>query len=564
MNSSMEENGAIEKFIGVYLLILISADGTFLWPLTYFIAQEYIRPSKELTGLYAGLILFAYSLGKFISYKLISTASNACSLKWTMLILSIGSAGSIILLGIFPSYMIILLSRFLSGICSNVQGVTRKFIYRINFIQRGNWDLQSRKILFAVKIGSIIGICISCFLISPEDFLELDSKFVKNRYLLCVLIMFLLEISMVLLVFSIDQEGLKPIPAKKYVELPEKKEGDEEKAPKEQENSKEDKTLEEINQEQPNKKFDFGIFLESESIGNDYLDSQEHICVEEVKYYSPRQFANRPEMLRHPKSARPKFSESIHMPNPEESEVPEEKNPNDVDFKKTHISFIEEEFDPSKIPAPQKSQKPISITPSTEPSETLKFSFIYRAALTFLLSYTIEILPFYYIYDEYTKDPYILGVILSLSILFSSIFKLLFMDMICRKVKFGSLIGYILVLLGILVILVPIVSYFKGHLVIIVIIGGFMMCCGEILAPAGCVMVSDSVPLSLREIYIEKSDMVCMFIRSLGVFLGPFVLALIGVSFHFSLCALFLAVFAWKSMRINGYFQFMNEVPYKL
>lgn len=512
-------------------------------------------------GLYAGLILLAHSLGKFISYKLISTVSNSCSPKWTMLLLSMGSAGSIILLVIFPSYMVILLSRFLSGICSNVQGVTRKFIYRINFIQKGNWDLQTKKVLLAVKIGSIVGICISCFLISPEDFLELDSKFVKNRYLLCVLIMFLLEISMVLLVFSIDQEGLKPIPAKKYVELPEKKESDEEKAVKEQENNKDDKTLEEISHEQPNKRFDFGNFLDSESNGMDYLDSQEQICVEEVKYYSPRQFANRPEMLRQPKSARPKFSESVHIPSSEESE----ENPsNDPNVKKTHISFIEEEFDPSKTQARQKPQKPISITPSTEPSETLYFSLIYRGSLTFLLSYTIEILPFYYIYDEYARNPYVLGVILSSSILFSIIFKLLFMDLICSKVKYGSLIRYIVILLGILAVLIPFVSYFKGNLIIVAIIGGIMICCGEMLAPAGCVMVSDSVPLSLREVYIEKSDMSCIFARGLGVFLGPFVLGLIGVDVYFCFCALLLAVLAWKSMKINSYFQFLNEVPYKL
>lgn len=536
-----------------------------MWPLSYYIVEDYIQPDNSYIGLYVGLILFTHSLGKLLSYRLISITSSTCSSKWILLLLSFGSAISLITIGIFPSYIGVLSSRFISGVCSNAQSICRKFIQRINFIQRGDWAAQSRKALWAHKIGGIIGVCISCFLISPEDYLPKDSKFVQNRYLLCVLIMFLLEISGVLLIFSIDMEGLQPTPVKKYVELPENKENNgknEVKDQKENENGPDEKTLEEISPEQPKEKFDFRRFLQSGSISNEYMHSEESISMDEVKYFSPRHIANRPELLRQPLSARPKFSESACLPN--SNIETQEKAQNEFDFKKTHISFIEEEFESIQEAKIDKTVEETKPETPVEPTQTLKFSLFYRIFLTFFLAYSIEPLPFYFIYDNYTKSPYILGTVLSLSMLFSTIFKFSIMDLLCNKIKYGTLIEYFLGLLIIFMSLIPIISYFRGYLAILGIVGCFMMCCGEILSPAGCVMVSDSVPLALREITMEKSDFYCIMSRSLAVFLAPFMLSLLGVPFHFWTTAFGLCILAWQSKKINMNFHFMSVAPYKL
>ncbi|OMJ78976.1 hypothetical protein SteCoe_21103 [Stentor coeruleus] len=557
----MEDNEVIEKFIGIYLLLLFAADSIIMWPLSYYIVEDYIQVENSYIGLYIGLILFSHSLGKLLSYRLISIASSTYSSKWILLLLSFGSAITLITIGIFPSYIGVLSSRFISGVCSNAQLICRKFIQRIIFIQKGDWAAQSRKALWAHKIGGIIGVFISCFLISPKDYLPKDSKFVQNRYLLCMLIMFLLEISGILLIFSIDMEGLQPTPIKKYVELPENNGGKEAKEQKEDGNGPVEKTLEEISPEQK-EKFDFKKFVQSGSICNEFMHSEESISMNEVKYYSPRQIDNKPELLRKPMSARPKFSDPKSSQS--SSREIQDKAQNEFGFKRIHISFIEEDVESiqeAKIDKPKEEDK---IQPPVELVQTLQFSLIYRVFLSFFLAYSIEPLPFYFIFDNYTSNPYALGTVLLLSMLFSTIFKLKIMDLLCNKVNYGSLIVYFLVLLIIFMCLIPIISYFRGYLVILGIIGCLIMCCGEILSPAGCVMVSDSVPVALREITIKKNDFYCIISRSVAVFLAPFMLSLLGVSFHFWTIALGLCILAYQSKKINMYFHFMSVAPYKL
>ena len=132
-----------------------------------------------------------------------------------------------------------------------------------------------------------------------------------------------------------------------------------------------------------------------------------------------------------------------------------------------------------------------------------------------------------------------------------------------KKLSFYRLYTLALFVLIIVMSILPVLVFFDVPGVVkvtfLIILGYFI----DILLPVGCIMISDSISLSIRETAIEKSDFFCIGIKGIGSFLGP---ALISAMFPFGFwiqtCG--LCVLLWYSKRIPVYFSAMATVPYKL
>lgn len=332
---------------------------------------------------------------------------------------------------------------------------------------------------------------------------------------------------------------------KKYIELPEVKE-------------RKDSEPSDIQKE----KFDIQNFLHSSSIiPNENLVSEESVGPEEIKFYSPRSIANRDVNSRRLNSTRPKPDSSFNFNHPQPDVKEPEKH--EGDGKKTHISFIEEEFENMPEIQEERQDEKVEISP-VEPVTHLKFAVIYRSILTFWISMLFESIPYYLILHVSGRNVYILGLILLITTSTGILFSLYTSKILLERLSYNTLLSYFLLFQGAILFFVPFLVYLPSGVFIIVALMASIYCI-EFLMPAGCIMVSDASSLLDRESTIENSDMICIAIKGFGAYLGPSGLSALRI-FSFSLwingigfCLLLLC-----SKRIKLYFPCMGISPYKL
>ena len=382
----MEVNLSIEKGIGIYLLFLSGLDSFVIfiqitWPLSCFIILEYITKDIKSLGYYIGILSLFYSLGKLIGYKLISYATETYNIKWVLACLFFLSSLAMISIGLFTNFIGILFSRFLSGFCSNSQQSVRKLLLNITAKQKSDWSGVSEKALWSLKIGGFVGMCIGTFLLQTYDYLPGDSKFVQKKFLLCSLTAFLFELSGLLLIFSLEPQHLPVSEPKKYVELPE---------------IKEYKDSDHQNELQDKEKFEIQSYLQSSVLANEHLPSEESISPEDIKFYSPRGLANKGLNSRRLNSTRPKGDASFNFNHSNTDLKYSEKHEKpEGEGKRTHISFIEDEFE--AIPELQKSDLGIEQNDTKIEKNVishLDFALRYRILMSFVVGMIVESVPY--------------------------------------------------------------------------------------------------------------------------------------------------------------------------
>ena len=379
----MDDGVAIERAIGVYLLFLSAIENIVIftqltWPISCYITIDYLNTDLSFVGYFSGLIPLSYSLGKLIGCRPISFLHDVMSIKCLLMILYLLSSISLICLGITTNFYTILICRFISGFCSNSQNSVKKYIKAIVLVQKTELAAAAKSSLWANKIGNVAGILIGSFLINPIDFLPVKSKFVERRYLLCCLIVFLLEVSGILLVFSIDTTVLFP-KSKKYVELPEVKEKKEEDPGSSDVVTKEAIEIEKYLQS-PQKNE-----VRSESLSND-----------DVKFYSPRNIANDLSLSRQINTARPNFHNSFTFDVKAETK---EENRHEGEIKRTHISFIEEEFETvPEISKREECETKILENNDKNLSFHLNFAKKFRICFSFFIAMIVETIPYWAIF----------------------------------------------------------------------------------------------------------------------------------------------------------------------
>lgn len=472
--------------------------------------------------------------------------STAFSVKWILGFSLIGSAFAVLSFGIMNSIIGILLSRLILGFCSNTQPALHRFLNALSLVQKTEWQEQSRKALYAYKFGTIVGVGICIFLSNPVDFLSKDSKFVARPYLLSSLIIFFLQISGILLVFSIESSGTSAEP-KQYIELPEVKEG-------------EKKDLEDAPKKTDHEQFELQSYLQSSGLANEHVASEESVGPEDFKFYSPRNVVNKMANERVINSARPKAHSSFSFAG--SASETKDHIVHEGEGKRTHISFIEDEFESmEEVVEHVENEQPVQ---REVPVNHLAFAEKFRIFSSFFTGLLVESLP-YWLIVNYNVGVYYYGGVLFSAYFLSTGVILITQGVVLQKYSYCSIVKISLIVQTIFLVSLPLLASVKFVPVIAVVLIAGNLITNETYASAGCVMISDSVNLSLREQTIGKNNLACIAAKAAGSAIGPVLLVTIGnqcsgyILIAFGVFALF-----WQSKKISTYFPCMDMFPYKL
>ncbi|OMJ71621.1 hypothetical protein SteCoe_30115 [Stentor coeruleus] len=548
----MEDNMDLEKGIGLYTLFLSGLDSGFFWPLNCYIVLEYLQTEPQFIGFYSGLIPMSYFLGKLVGHKIISHLTLHYNIKWVLITLLFGSALAIIFFGLFSSFLMLICCRILSGFCYNFQFAVRKYLISIDYQAKGDWNSTAKKSLWAIRMGFLLGLAVGSFLTSCEDFLPDNSKFVQKKFLFSSLIVLLLDLSAILLLFSIKTLGfVYKEPQQKYTELPEIK--DQKESPQSSDRNVKEKS-------------DLANYLQSSVLSNEHLPSEESVSPEEVKYYSPKNIINKELVSRRLNSARPKLEPSFKFPDANSETKEHERH--EGDGKRTHISFIEEEFDNieelhnGEIPETPVISKPQSIP---ETNIHLKFALSFRICCNFVAALIFESLPYWFFITSSSKSIYTVGRVLFFIYSLGSLIFLLSFESLLGKFSYYFLTQTALGLSCGLVFILPLLNIFH----ISPIIAGFfciwILLSSELYMPCGTIIIADSVPLSQREGELEKNDFLCLCAKALAAYIGPILIIIIPWhTLGLWILSLSYAVLLWHSRKLASYFPCLTEVPYKL
>lgn len=355
-----------------------------------------------------------------------------------------------------------------------------------------------------------------------------------------------------LLLFSINTSGFAfKEPQQKYTELPEIK--DQRESPESSDRNVKDKS-------------DLANYLQSSVLSNEHLPSEESVSPEEIKYYSPRNVINKELVSRRLNSARPKLEPSFKFPDPNSETKEHERH--EGDGKRTHISFIEEEFDNiEELHNGEVSENPVLPKPPSVPETNihLKFALSFRIGCNFVAALVFEAIPYWFFMTSSSKSIYIVGGVLLFIYPLASLTFLLSFESLLGKVSYNSLTQTALGLSCGLVFLLPLLSVFH---ISPLIAGGFtigILILSELYLPCGTIIIADSVPLSQREGELEKNDFLCLCAKALGAYLGPILIIIIPWNtLGLWIPSLFYAVLLWHSRKLASYFPCLTEVPYKL
>lgn len=542
----MEETLIVEKVIGIYFIFLNSLDSIVnniqvLWPLSYFLIKLHSPfPSIYITSLLIGLMLSLYSLGKLISHKLVYYFIQK-SFKCTMMILLSVSILGTVLIGIFPSFIGIFLGRFLSGLSSNSQLCTRKLLYQISQQEKSDWPGLSLKLLWSSRIGSVIGLFLSGLLSNPSFFLPEDSKFSQSRFFLLFLITSLLNISGLLLAFSIDISTLQGIENTKYTELQDKQEAV-------------DKTVLDVKPEDKvRENFDFNKYIDEIQVIKEE-SVEESFNVEDVRYYSPRHVANKPSCIKAPLSARPEKAEQYSPAQTLEEPAQLEG------IKKTHISYLEGDN--------QVEQKIIEIVEvkvqRVGKLVGVREILVFRVVLTGLLTLFWESVPFVFVFGYGIESTFRVCFILGGCFAVGTIFKMCLFGQLCKKFSFFKLF---FVFLGIFVIVLFAIPAFIILQVDLIAFAGLMslgFVCFEVVSPIGCIMISDLVSAQERESILATNDTFCIIIKVFINLLPVISIIILGPLAYYSVLAIISAGIFFYTFRVRDSFDFLLQAPYKI
>ena len=475
----MEESILISKIICYYFLSISFIDSLvisnqLLWPISYFLISSMLTsPTFAQASLASSCLLSSYTFGKFAFSTPISILSYKYSLKPIFLCLLFLSSISSLLLGIFPHFYGIFISRLLSGITSNIQPAVRQVLLSICSREKTSWSEFCIKINWTCKVAGLCGIVISGFLSNPGLILSSVKETAPERWFLLGLIMFLMNISGLLLVFSIDTSSLTDFILKKN-EL-----ADESPIKPELDNTTDVKTDDRA-------QFNFKRFIDEKEI-----EKEDVINLEEVKYYSPRHDANKSSCFKAPMSARPELRPR------DSSETVEEKIENDV--KKTHISIIEDDLENTQ----QTQQAEVEQEKALRPC--VRFAKGFRCLSCFYFALFFENLPLLFIFLDRDLSIGKVTVLAAVPYLVSAVLKNLAVGRLLDKVPLDVVARWCLTVNSVLFLLISVLLPFQVPAYVLSVLSTLILLSFELFNPLGVVLISDSVPSSCRESVLTLS-----------------------------------------------------------
>ena len=466
------------------------------------------------------------------------------SFKFTLMVLLTGSCIGISLIGIFPTFAGIFVGRFLSGVSSNSQVCVRKLLMKICFKEKGDWSSLSSKALWANRLGGIAALLTSGLLSTPSLFLPETSKFVQSRFFLLSLVIFLINVSGLLLAFSIDTSPIEEPDEPKYKELQEKKENI-------------DQTIIEGKPEEIIKeKFDFRRFIDENGVIKEE-SIEESFNAEDIRYYSPRHIANKNSYSKPSLTARPEPSSGMQS-----AAETLEDNQQQNDVKKTHISFLEEDLEamPNK-----KIEEKVPETPKNDSILRENLGILkLRVVLSGVASVVYESVPFVLIFEMGINDSFKVSFVLMAAYSAAAFFKLVIMDVLCRFYTSFKIFFTSLGILTLSLLLFPLMAWFKVNVVLISIILSIIFICLESTIPIGCILISDSINYRDRQKALESNDQLSIAFKILTNFLSVLFIFTFGSLFTFSFISCSLLAVFFYCLKIKNMYESLNTAPYKI
>lgn len=462
--------------------------------------------------------------------------------------LFLAKACAILAFGFSNTFILVLFSRFASGFFGNSQFAIRKLLLSIDFQLKELPGTTTKKALFAFKTGCAIAVIISGFLTNCGDFMPESSQFVQNKFLLVSLFVFLLDLSGVLLVFSIETKEFNIVKvATSYIELPE---------------SKENKEIESgITEKRSKDKSDLANFLQSSVLANEHLQSEESVGPEEVKFYSPRKQPSKDLNVRNIHSARTKPESNFSFPDSVTETKDHERQ--EGEGKRTHISFIEDELEiieeTSKPESPRQAnleEKEIKV------ENLLDFSIKTRVLLTIGTTLVIETLPVS-VFLTFNDHYYIVATVLGLVFCIGVGGYYVISERIMEKYPVSLQMLKICLALFSLLAIFPILVFLDFGIILVVIWTG-MVFCVEALMCVGNVIIADSVLNAEREIVLEKINFWCILCKALVSIVATGLVAALKWQAAFTLFALIFGILFWIARKVPKLYPDACEAPYKL
>ena len=490
-----------------------------------------------------------YSFGQILSDRPFSSLSNKISFKVLMLIQMLVSCVGALFLGVFPTFYGLFLFRFFGGIGSNTQTLIRKLFFGICFVEKQSWHQVVYKLLWATRMGGFLGIVLAGLLSNSSLFISKPTKSMVERWFLPSLTLFLLYILGLFFVFSIDTNFLSSFTGLNYQkmkEVPEKT--------NEADQSPEDQTKD----SQKEGEFNFKRFLENKfEVPDEKEENKEEKTVsDEIKYYSPKHIANKSSCFKAPMSAR------INLASKESAETIEEPQyPKDI--KKTHISFIEDDM--IDLPSNETTEVPLGTNENEEkPRPSLYLASVYRVLETAVISLVIDSIPYTLIFSYPDMTLMQLSAVLAAAHLASSLLTLALTPKLNKRLPYSFTNPAFITLLIIFLTIQASFSLFPPILPLhLLTLTPILLSC-DLISPLGCILISDSVNSSERDLALKKSSLHCSITKLLCACLSPCAVFILHPLSLYSASILLSTLLLWFSKVLSRRYQFLNKAPYQI
>ena len=386
-----------------------------------------------------------------------------------------------------------------------------------------------------------------------------SSQFVAQKFLLVCLLVFLLKLSGVLLVFSIETKGFILLDlAKSYIELQEKgeiKSGESNTVGK-------DSEAESI-EKQRKEKSDLSHFIQNSNLANSHLASEESVGPEEIKFYSPREGITKEVASRKLNSARPKVENSFNFP---ESvvETKEHERP-EGEGKRTHISFIEEELEVIQEVAESNGKRVEDREVKKEKIQSeLDFAVRVKVLNGFVLALVAEALPYSVLMALGQAGKLVVGTVQALVVVAGVVGYLVASEKIMQRYSiYAQMIIFSVFNFSVLAILPMLEAFSYTGFILIPIWIGIIFGLEGYLVFAN-VLVSDSVTVSEREKYINSTNFYCLSAKIVASCLSPALLYIL--QWHqiaFSIYSFLFLILLYLSKKSKPIFPAISEFPYR-
>lgn len=512
------------------------------------IAIELYSVNLPLLGFISGLIPFAYSLGKILSYRVLDAIIHKLHVKWVLFFMLLGLIIANTLLSTSSSLALIIFSRFLSGLFVNLQIVVRKLLHSISLYEVVNDDIH-RKALVAQRIGVIFGTFFSVFLYKTEIIVKSTPLFVGKHFLMLGGLSVLFQLSSLFLVFFVTTPiSRQEKSINRYAELPEIK------AVQEKDSDRQDRDIQDTS----------NLFnISMRHIENSL--NEENLGAEEVKFYSPKNVVNREVFYKKIQSAKPQLTPMFSFPEPKAEAIEPDSYNED---RKVHISFIDEEYENEENSEEIEKAEPSLNEPVTKVKITQgSLELWYAKCLRFLFSAAngslVEGVPAL-VFLQCFKNGVIF--ITTFEVLCLTAALGLHQVLIGKLMVKLSLYIQILTFCSILVtvfVFYPVIYFYIDDPFVFIPFWILILYSAEVFLPIGAVLVSDSVAANAREQELDNGNWICLIFRAIAGYLTTGFIFWTQVNFCITLlCLPYVLILTFRSKLLG--FVYLNDAPYQV